>query len=126
MLYLLPESMREKGVKFFCNNFDLKSDYERQGIIVFANPTYSDINLKLSSRKSDFAALAKCYDGLMIGTFPGDFFDRNDGYPILTLRSSRHRVYIMKPADDDNWELVRYELTQDNMYNKVHISIPKL
>lgn len=63
----------------------------------------------------------------MIGTLPGDFFDMNDGYPMLTLRSSRRRVFMAKTEDDNYWELVRFEFTQDilDMYNKVHISIPQ-
>lgn len=59
----------------------------------------------------------------MIGTLPGDFFDMNDGYPILCKRNSRRRVYLT-----EKWDFIRFEFTEDmiEMYNKIHIPMPKL
>lgn len=42
----------------------------------------------------------------MIGTMPGDFYDINDGFPILTKKSSRRRIFMTK-----NWEVLRFEVT---------------
>ncbi len=60
-------------------------------------------------------------------TLPGDFFDMNDAYPMLSKSSTRRRVYV-SIKNDTFWELVRFEFTSDilDMYNHIHIPVPKL
>lgn len=105
----LPEAMREKAVQYFVNEIDLKADVDRPGLTVIANPSYADLNKFLSGPKKDFATLARGYGDLIIGTLPGDFFDMNDGYPMLTMRDSRRRLFIR--LDKGFWEMVRFEFT---------------
>ena len=59
----------------------------------------------------------------MVGTMPGDFYDMNDGYPMLSKKSSRRRAYMT-----NNWEILRFEVTEDilDMFSKHHIEMPKL
>ncbi len=50
--------------------------------------------------------MAEILDDLLVGTFPGDFYDLNDGFPVLSKKSSRRRVYLTK-----QWEIIRFEAT---------------
>lgn len=64
-------------------------------------------------------------------TLPGDFFDMNDGYPMLSRKNTRRRVFIIVKKNGkagDYWNFVRFEFTEDivEMFHKVHIPIPKL
>jgi hypothetical protein len=64
-------------------------------------------------------------------TLPGDFFDINDGYPMLSRKNTRRRVFIVVKSNDsggDLWNFVRFEFTEDivDMFHKVHIPVPKL
>ena len=45
-------------------------------------------------KKKDFKQLAEIYDNMLIATMPGDFYDMNDGYPVLTSKQSRRRIYM--------------------------------
>ena len=50
----------------------------------------------------------------MIGTLPGDFYDMNDGFPMMTRKSSRRRVFMKLSETEEGikfWELVRFEFT---------------
>ena len=60
---------------------------------------------------------------MLIATMPGDFYDMNDGYPVLTSKQSRRRLYMTQ-----NWEVIRMEASPDiiQMFNKHHIEMPKL
>ncbi len=60
-------------------------------------------------------------------TLPGDFFDMNDGYPMLSRSSTRRRIFVSN-KNESYWKMVRFEFTQDilEMYNKIHIQMPKL
>jgi hypothetical protein len=64
----------------------------------------------------------EAYRDLIMFTLPGDFFDMNDAYPILSLSSTRRRVFVSR-KQENHWQLVRFEFTTDilDMYNKVHI-----
>jgi hypothetical protein len=88
----LPKTFREKAVRHFCNEEDLKPDEEKD-MIVWKNPNFEEINDRLSKRKT-YQDLAEIFSTIYIGTFPGDFYDMNDGYPVLTKRSSRRRMYL--------------------------------
>ena len=47
-------------------------------------------------------------------TLPGDFFDINDGYPILTKKNTRRRVFMVLRNNGkgaDLWNFVRFEFT---------------
>eukprot|EP00347_Sterkiella_histriomuscorum_P003397 403364454 len=118
----LPKDFRQKAVKEFCNEHDLKSDKDRN-MTVFANPNYAKLCERMASQKSSFKELADQYEGIMIGTMSGDFYDQNDGYPILSRKSSRRRMYMTK-----NWEVIRFEVTSDilELFIKHHIELPKL
>ena len=91
-LQKLPSDLREKAVQHFTNESDLKSDEERD-LLVFSN-NYSEVAKKLSRSKKDFKDLADLYSDLLIGTMPGDFYDMNDGFPILSKRTSRRRIFM--------------------------------
>ncbi|CDW87562.1 enoyl-hydratase [Stylonychia lemnae] len=120
----LPQKMREKAVQQFNNEHDLKADSERK-LIVFnnTNPKYKEIVKKLESAKNDYKELAEACQDLLVGTMPGDFYDMNDGFPILSKKSSRRRAYWTQ-----NWEIIRFEISEDifDMFIKHHIEMPKL
>ena len=72
-------------------------------MLVFSNPT-SEIAKRLAASKKDYSELAELLDGLLVGTLPGDFYDLNDGFPVLSKKSSRRRIYMTK-----SWEILRFE-----------------
>lgn len=64
-------------------------------------------------------------------TLPGDFFDMNDGYPILARKNTRRRIFMVVKKNakgGDVWHFVRFEFTEDivEMFHKIHIPIPRL
>lgn len=106
----IPASMRSKAVTYFCNEHDLKSDSDRPNLNVLVNPNFREENERIGKSKRNFEELAQCYEGMLIGTIPGDFFDMNDGYPILSRKDSRLRVYITL-SNKLYWEIIRFEYT---------------
>jgi hypothetical protein len=87
-----------------------------------SNPSFPEETKRLSQAKKSFADLVEAYKDLIMFTLPGDFFDMNDAYPMLSKSTTRRRVYVSRNKED-YWQLVRFEFTKDilDMYNKVHI-----
>ena len=68
----------------------------------------NDVARRLSESKKNFKELAEIYSDLLIGTMPGDFYDMNDGFPILSKKTSRRRIFM-----NYQWQILRFEATKD-------------
>ena len=125
-LQKLPEGMREKAVQYFCNQYDLKGDQEKKELHCITNPHFKELNENLAKTKKDFKELSEIYEKLLMFTLPGDFFDVNDGFPVLSKTTTRRRVFVFN--SNGLWEFVRFEFTDDiiDMHHKIHIPVPKL
>ena len=120
-LHKLPNDpdFRSQAIQEYCNDYDLKPDEEKR-LFTVKNPRFSELNQLIAGRKKDFRELAKIHRDLNVGILPGDFFDSNDGFPILTQKSSRLRLYYTS-----DWKFVRLEFTPDiyELFTFIHIPV---